>query len=428
MADTLTSDDPRYAKLFDVKEEASANGGQVFSDLTGAMCALRDIAPVQKGSLHHLLQLPEVGPGQYDTEREHYTLFSFENCDRAFRNNLLYSSEVYDESPGVRMMGDVILKMVGERHMNYRKLVQPMFVRPEAIKHWRPRWIEGAVKTLLDRIMGQDAVDLNLELCARLPVHIVTEGMGLGGAAALEFREHLLTSTILSRTLPQEQVAHSYAEVARMLNELIEARRQDPQDDVVSALVAAELEGEAGGPRQLTNEEIFSYCRLIMLAGGGTTWRQLGITLVSLLSRRHFWEACADNRDLIEPAIEEGARWLPTDPTFPRLLTEDVTVDGVDIPAGARVDLCLASANRDPARWDNPHEFDIHRPRQSHLAFGIGAHRCLGMEVAKQEMLEAINGLMDRFPNIALNQDAEAPVLMGGLHQRGYSPIQVKLV
>lgn len=106
---------------------------------------------------------------------------------------------------------------------------------------------------------------------------------------------------------------------------------------------------------------------------------------------------------------------------------EDVEVEGVRIPAGCRVDMCLGSANRDATRWENPDAYDLFRPRQSHLAFGMGPHRCLGMEVAKQEMILAINGLMDRFPNMVIDETASPPRLLGGLHQRGYSTIPVRL-
>src|SRR5262249_41438922 len=152
-------------------------------------------------------------------------------------------------------------------------------------------------------------------------------------------------------------------------------------------LINADLPMLDGTVRKMTDDEVFGYCRLIMLAGGGTTWRQLGITIVALLRDYRFWEACRDDRSLIERAVEESARWMPTDPTFPRLVTEDVEVEGVVIPAGARVDLCLGSANRDPARWDNPEAFDLFRAPQTQLGFGMGPHRCLGMEVAKQEMV-----------------------------------------
>ena len=98
---------------------------------------------------------------------------------------------------------------------------------------------------------------------------------------------------------------------------------------------------------------------------------------------------------------------------------------GIQIPAGARVDVCLGAANRDPARWQRPDEYDIYRPAQYHLGFGLGPHQCLGQYVAKQEMLSAIDGLLDRFPNMRLDPSAPLPQLVGGLEQRGFTAVPV---
>ena len=108
-------------------------------------------------------------------------------------------------------------------------------------------------------------------------------------------------------------------------------------------------------------------------------------------------------------------------------MTDDVELHGVTVPRGARVDMCLGAANRDPARWDNPDAYDPMRPVQNHLGFGMGPHRCLGMEVAIQEMVTALNGLMDRFPNMRLDPNAPTPEVVGGLHQRGMTAVPVRL-
>ena len=426
MSQALTADDPRYNELFDVAKEAAASndGGEVYGDLTPQMNALRDACAAHKGSLRQLLNAPDLHQA-YDTPREHYTIFSFEACNRAFRDNQLFSSLGYLESPGVRSMGKVILSMVGDEHRRYRAAAQPMFIRPKAMTWWKQNWIDEIVETLLGRLEGRDAADLNLELCARLPMHVVTRGIGMDGEAALTFRDHLLRATI-SRSVSMEDKMASMAQVSRMLQQLIDERRATPADDVVSGLIAADFELAEGGTRKLTDEEIFGYCRLTILAGGGTTWRQLGITLHALLTHG-FWDACAKERNLIEAAVEEAARWRPTDPTFARLVTEDVEIDGVTIPQGARVDICLGAANRDPARWDDPDRYDIFRPAQTHLGFAIGPHQCLGMNVARQEMISAIGGLMDRFPNLRFDPDAAPPELVGGVEQRGMSHLKVRL-
>ncbi len=425
MESVLTGNDPRYGQLFDVAKETLGSGGVVVGDLSPAMNALRAEAPVHHGSLRTLLRLPEVHKA-FDRERDHYTILSFALCERGLRENLLFSSAVYRESPGVQNFGNTILWMTGDEHRSYRKIVQPMFLPKPARTWWKDNWIQEAVDALLDRLLDAGTADLNMELCARLPVHVVTRGIGMSGEDALLFREHLLRSTTFARHLPEAERAASAAEVGRMLRELISARRARPGDDVVSGLIAGDLDLVEGG-RKLSDEEIFGYCRLIMLAGGGTTWRQLGITLHALMTDYHFWEACRADRGLIEQAVNESARWMPTDPTFPRLMTENIELEGVRIPAGARVDLCLGAANRDPSRWDDPDIYDLFRPEKYHLGFGLGPHRCLGMNVAIQEMVTAINGLLDRFPAMRPDPEAPPPQLLGGLEQRGMSAVPVLL-
>src|SRR3546814_185503 len=211
--------------------------------------------------------------------------------------------------------------MVGDEHRRYRNVVQPMFLRPKVASWWKTSLIDDAVATLLDRVVGRDACDLNMELCARLPMHVVTRGIVMSGEAALTFREHLLRGA--NHHAPIEERAKAQGEVARMLRALIAERRAEPRDDVISGLIHNDFRESDSSTRKLGDDEIFGYCRLIMLAGGGTTWRQLGITIYALLSNYEYWQACRDDRSLIDSAIHESLRWCPTDPIFPRLVTRD---------------------------------------------------------------------------------------------------------
>ena len=114
-----------------------------------------------------------------------------------------------------------------------------------------------------------------------------------------------------------------------------------------------------------------------------------------------------------KPAIEESLRLNPTDPMFSRWVTEDVDFFGVHVPKGAVMHLCIGAANRDPERWERPDEWDMDRPPKASLAFGGGPHICLGMHVARAEMLTGINALFDRLPDLRLDPQAEPPRLVG---------------
>ena len=421
---SLVSDNPRYDKLFDMKKQQANLGVDMDKDYTEDMNRLRDASPVHKGSLRELLGVPEMPFS--DVKRDSYTFFSYRACEIGFRENLIFSSEGYNESAGVRTIGPTILSMVGKPHKRLRTAAQPLFKRPKVLDWWNKRWIQETVDALLDRIVDQDAVDLNSELCALLPMATVTRAIGLEGEDVIEFRYQLDRATFGAAHLPPEEAAAARAWVDQTLRDLIAENMTNPGDNIIAGLLENEIREEDGSTRKLTEDELFGYCKLAIFAGGGTTWRQLGITIDALMNHRHFWDACVKERSLLDQAVEEGLRWRATDPVFPRLCMEDTEVEGVLVPAGHRVHMCLGAANHDPAVFKNPEQYDIFRDKSHQMGFGFGPHRCLGMDVARQEMIVAISGLMDRFPQMRLDPDLPKPVYRG-LDHRGMSAVTVRL-
>ena len=418
------SDEDIIEALYDVRKEAEEIGNYVEGDPYPAMNALRERAPVQKGFLRQLLELPAFHRHKGSLDREGYTCFTFDACEQAFRDNVNLSNNVYhfDGSPP-KTMG--ILEMDNPEHHAFRRAVQSLFIQPRAQKWWRQNFIDELVKTLVTSLAGQERAELNLQLCARVPVHTITRGVGLRGDDALTFRNALLGTSANRHGLQARMASH--ATVQRMLMEQIVKRRSDPGEDILSWLIAARIEPPGEAIRPLTDEEIVIFARLLLLAGGGTTWRQLGIALHALLADREQLEAVRADRKLIDAAIEESLRWNPTTPTFSRVAVTDTALGGVVIPQGAVLDICLGAANRDPARWNNPDVFDLHRPFQQHLGTGLGAHMCLGRFVAQVEMNVTINQLLDHYPNLRRDPDAPASYMTGGLEQRGVSALHVLL-
>jgi cytochrome P450 len=209
-----------------------------------------------------------------------------------------------------------------------------------------------------------------------------------------------------------------------ILEPIIAARRERAEDDLISVLVEAEYTDEDGVSHRLSDAEILSFAMLLLAAGSGTTWKQLGITLAAILERPDLQARVQADRVLVRAAIEESVRWMPTDPMFSRHLTRDTELFGAHLPEGAVLHLCLGAANRDPARWEQPDEYDITRPPKPSLAFGNGPHVCLGMHVARAEMYVGINALLDRLPNLRLDPDAEPPRYIG-FYERGATAIPV---
>jgi cytochrome P450 len=167
MTEALLARDKRYEALFDVKAEAAAMDNAVPFDLNAAMNALRQRGPVLEGSLRDLLGL--AGRNPYETERLTFTAFSYAACDRAFRENELFTSFAYNDMPGIRNMGEILLNKVGDDHRRLRAATSASFLKPVSLDWWRPNWIDTTVAMLLDGLDGEDRTDLNLSFCARLP-------------------------------------------------------------------------------------------------------------------------------------------------------------------------------------------------------------------------------------------------------------------
>jgi cytochrome P450 len=425
MADALTSDDPRYDELFDLRKETSVAETVRRRDFGAEFEVLLRGGPVQPASLRDLLDIP-TEENRYAKVRPTYTALSFSACNAAFRDNETFSSSLYKEMRSFQMLGSTMIEMIGTEHRRCRGVFQPLFIKPMALTWWRARWIDEIIAALVDNLRDKDRTDLNLTFCARIPVHTVTRGIGMDGDDALTFREALLTMTGLKPAAPQEQFQGAQT-VERMLFELIAKRRAQPGDDVISRAIRTEVEMDDGSKRLMTDAEIMANCRMIMLAGGGTTWRQLGITLWGLLSNPDQLEAVKADLGLVDAAVEESLRWNPTAPVFSRIVTRDAELDGTTIPAGSVLDIALGAANRDPARWGDPGRYEMRRAFQPNLGLGIGPHQCLGMNVAKVEMSVAVKALLQAFPGLAIDADAPTPVIVGDLELRGMTAVPVRL-
>jgi len=300
-----------------------------------------------------------------------------------------------------------MLSMGGDEHRRYRSLVQPSFM-PARARWWIENWIDQTVHGLVDALVDEGRAELNVDFCAAIPVLTITGSFGIPVADALDIRANV----------------HDPAAVMRALEPVVTARRASPEEDLISVLVQAEMVDEDGAAHRLSDEQILNFAMLLLAAGSGTTWKQMGITLAALLQRPDVLDVVRADRALLKGAIEESVRWSPTDPMFSRWLTQDTALCGTDLPQGTVLHMCLGAANRDPARWDDPDSFEIGRPLKPSFGFGGGPHICLGMHVARAEMTVGINALLDRLPDLRLDPDAEEPRAIG-LYERGVTAIPV---
>jgi cytochrome P450 len=352
---------------------------------------------------------PAVFHGIPDPTRPHFSVFSFAECDAVYRNQEVFRSSPPDAESllGGSSLFSSMLYMDGPVHRRYRTLVQPSFV-PNKAKWWMENWINQTVHALIDGFESEKRAELNVDFDAAIPMLTITGSFGLSTEQALEVRSGAMGGTALED----------------MLMPIVQARRETPQDDLVSVLCQAEMTDEDGTTHRLGDDEILAFSSLLLTAGSGTTWKQLGITLIALLTTPGVLDEIRADRALLKSAVEESLRWNITDPVFSRWVHEDTTIAGVGIPRGAAVHLVLGAANRDPERWDNPDSFDIHRPVRPHIGFANGPHICLGMHVARAEITTAVGALIDRLPNMRLDPEAEQPKVIG-LYERGPNEINV---
>lgn len=180
----------------------------------------------------------------------------------------------------------------------------------------------------------------------------------------------------------------------------VEQRRRKLTDDIIGDLVAAEIDGE-----KLTDEAIIAFLRLLLPAGLETTYRSSGNLLYALLTNPEQLDMVRQDRSLIPVAMEEGLRYETPLTMVMRTTTREIELGGKTIPAGAQIDMCMGSANRDETRWTDPNIFDIRRPRQGHIAFAGGIHMCLGMHLARLETRVMLNSLFDRVDDLRFVPD-----------------------
>jgi cytochrome P450 len=361
-------------------------------------------APVHEGTVGQLFGLAEGFEEALLGDARAYTVLSYRGVEQVLREHETFSSSGYAASMGV-VMGHTILEMDEPEHHRYRSLVQQAFTRRE-MQRWETEIVRPIVRGLIDRFADRGRADLVAELTFTFPNQVIATAMGLPEEDRPQFYRWAVEITNIAAE-PERGLAASAA-VGEYLGRLAEERRTRPGGDLISLLAAAELDGQ-----QLTIEEILAFCRLLLPAGSETTYRSSSNLLHGLLSNPDQLAAVRADRSLIPQAIEEGLRWEPPLTGISRTAVRDAVVDGVPVPAGASIGVCIGAANHDPSVFERPHDFDVFRPMRNHLAFATGPHMCLGMHLARMETAVMLNAVLDRLPNLRFDPDAEVPPITG---------------
>jgi cytochrome P450 len=286
-------------------------------------------------------------------------------------------------------------------HTAMRKLIARRFT-PRRIAELEPR-VHEWTGALLDRLDGRDEFDVVHEFSALLPTTVIGTLLGIPADRHDEARQW--TDDLLTREpgdpVPPPAAAEGAMQIAMLAHELARARREQPTDDILSTLVEAEIDGVP-----LTDEQVIGFCLLLISGGHETTSKLIANGVRLFASHPDQRDAVIAEPDRMAGAVEELLRFTSPTQYMARTTTRPVELHDVEMPAGAKVVLLLGSGNRDPREFDRPDEFDITRANPRILAFGHGAHVCLGAAVARLEARIALQEFLVRHPRYSVDEDA----------------------
>lgn len=386
---------------------------------------LRAESPVMEGDLLAQLGATASFAGS-DKNRPIYTLLKHGDCLGVLRDVKTFTSSLLMENGlGPYLDGLMITGLDGEPHRRLRGLLQPSFT-PGVMNDWREARIRPLLlKEYIEPLVAAGKAELVVDMGIMFPIRVVYEVLGFPDdpAAVEEFAASALK--ILGGPSPDPAAKLAAFQGFKDLYEptlaAVKARRAQGGDgsDLISRLLRAEFEGHS-----LNDHEISNFVRMMLPAAAETTTRTFAALMNLLLERPALLDRLRYDRSLIRKALDESMRYDPVSTFKVREAQADCVFQGVSIPKGAVLSLCVSSASRDEEVFDNPDVFDIDRKQQPSFGFGFGAHMCLGLWLAKTEIEVAIDLMLDHMPSLRFDPDSPEPVIRG-LQLRGPNAVHV---
>jgi cytochrome P450 len=360
-----------------------------------------DFAYDEVPNLHELLdelrQHGPVVPVTYHNETV-WLINSYAQLRQAFSDEEHFQCAKAYKLHSEPSMGKTIQTMSGEQHRINRGLVSKPFF-PRQIRDKIESLLEPVADEILDRIEGQQEVDLVQAFTRPYPFTVIARMLGIPIDDEGKLLEWALK--LIDYPWDPEGAVKARQDFADYMQPFVEQRRQQPGDDVISLMATAQFEGE-----QLSDEEIFSFLRLLFPAGSDTTYKVGGSMFYAILCDPEVRaQALAGGKER-EAIVQEVLRWQAPTALLPRMCSKDTQLGGQDIKEGDWVLFGITAANNDPAVFDAPREFRPGRDNKN-LTFGHGEHFCLGSHLARRELETAIERVLSRFPDMALAPDKE---------------------
>jgi cytochrome P450 len=356
-------------------------------------------------------------PVWYDDKFKSWNVYRYADAIRILNDSTTFSSEARG---GGAMALPSIVGMDGARHRKLRGLVTQAFT-PRMAEQLGTR-ITTIATDLLDAAVARGRFDAMHEFAYPLPIRIIAEMLGIPLEDQATFRrwsETLIagprTDALRGRSFAEER-AQTLVELNTYLARQLDLRRETPGSDLMSRLLAAEVDGES-----LTDVELLEFCRLLLIAGYETTACLIGNGVLALHEMPELAAELRADPRLIPGAVEEIARCFPSVAGTMRVAMADVEIGGHRIERGQSLIVWTKSANYDEEVFPDSHRFDIHRTPNRHIGFGMGAHFCLGAPLARLELRTALRLVLEKLPLLRRDSSQEvgpvdSPFLLGVKH------------
>ena len=308
------------------------------------------------------------------------------------KNDKVFSSDIVQRTMGI-VMGPTVVGMDGREHLKHRTLITPSMA-PRALRGGDfQKTVRRTADRAIDVFISKGAADLHHDFCFQFPLAVFVSLLGLPADELDKVHQWGMDLCLVAHD-PAKGLMVS-EKLLDYLTPIVQAKREKPGSDMIGTLVTAEIDGE-----QLSDFEVVSFLRLLVLAGAETTNHLLGTACFAMLNDPQLMERVRIDRTLLIPLIDEAMRWESPISTVMREAAVDTKISGVSIPAGASVLCHIGAANRDERKFTNPDLFDIDRADKEHISFGYGPHYCAGSHLAKLEAEVALNAILDRLQNL----------------------------
>jgi len=353
-------------------------------------------------------RLREEAPIYYNDRYDFWALSRHPDVEKALSNWEVFSNQRsdilelmksdFDMPKGVMMFEDPPV------HTMLRGLMSRVFT-PRRMAEIEDQIRQFCIRCL-DPLVGSDGFDIIADLASMMPMRVIGMLMGIPEDEQISVRDANDANLRTRPGAPMKVVKADAIADGSVYADYVDWRAKNPSDDLMTALLNVEFDDENGVRRKLTRKEVLHYTQVVAGAGNETTGRLIGWLAKVLAEHPDQRREVAEDRSLLLRAVDETLRFEPTGPHVARYMARDFECYGTTVPAGSAMLLLFGAANRDPRRYQDPDNFDIHRDNISHLTFGKGLHYCLGANLARLEGRVALDELLNRFGEWDIDYDS----------------------